>query len=139
MSRKWFVIVTALFLIGSATAQRIERKTAPPTSAASGKEMYDAYCASCHGTDGRGSGPAATALKNVPTDLTKLTKSHGGTYPVLKVQHVILGDSAPFAHGSRDMPVWGPVFRALSESHDSEIHLRVVNLARYIQSLQQQD
>ena len=137
MSRKWLVVITAFVLVGSVAAQKVERKTAPPTSPASGKEMYDAYCASCHGTDGRGHGPAASALKSVPTDLTTLAKQRGGTYPSLKVQHVILANVAPDSHGSREMPVWGPVFSAISNSQPSEIHQRAVNLARYIGTLQE--
>src|SRR5713101_3052138 len=53
-----------------------------------------AYCAVCHGTDGKGGGPAATALKVPPTDLTLLSKNNGGKYPALKVTGAIHGDSA---------------------------------------------
>jgi mono/diheme cytochrome c family protein len=60
------------------------------TSAASGKEMFNMYCAVCHGMTGKGGGPAADSLKTVPTDLTALTKNEGGkfllhTWPALSV------------------------------------------------------
>ena len=35
------------------------------------------YCASCHGLDARGNGPAAFVLKTTPPDLTALAKRHG--------------------------------------------------------------
>jgi mono/diheme cytochrome c family protein len=50
------------------------------TNAASGQEMFTNYCAVCHGTDGKGSGPAASALKMPPTDLTALTGKNSGKY-----------------------------------------------------------
>src|ERR1700692_3421848 len=50
------------------------------TSPVSGKDMYTAYCAVCHGTDGKGGGPAASALKTPPSDLTLLSKNNGGKY-----------------------------------------------------------
>ncbi|MGB0046413.1 MAG: c-type cytochrome, partial [Terriglobales bacterium] len=71
------------------------------TSPASGKEMYTAYCAVCHGTNGKGGGPAATALKVPPTDLALLSKNNGGKYPALKVEASIRGESATPAHGSK--------------------------------------
>ena len=36
------------------------------TPASSGQEMYSQYCAACHGTEGRGNGPAAKGLKVAP-------------------------------------------------------------------------
>jgi mono/diheme cytochrome c family protein len=106
------------------------------TSAASGKEMYTTYCAVCHGTDGKGGGPAASALKAPPTDLTLLSKNNGGKYPGLKVTSAIRGESNVAAHGSKDMPVWGSLFLNLSHGHESEVQQRVSNLSQYIESLQ---
>jgi mono/diheme cytochrome c family protein len=107
-----------------------------PTSAASGKEMYTTYCAVCHGTDGKGGGPAASALKVPPTDLTLLSKNNGGKFPALKVTSTIRGEADLPAHGSKEMPVWGALFWSMSRGHEGEVQQRVANLSHYIESLQ---
>lgn len=106
------------------------------TSPVSGKEMYTSYCAVCHGTDGKGGGPAASALKVAPTDLTLLSKNNGGKYPSLKVAASIHGETALPAHGSKDMPVWGTLFWNMSGGHEGEVQQRESNLNKYIESLQ---
>jgi mono/diheme cytochrome c family protein len=106
------------------------------TSPVSGKEMYTNYCAVCHGTDGKGGGPAASALKVPPTDLTLLSKNNGGKYPALKVTSAIRGEAALPAHGSKEMPVWGALFFNMSGGHQSEVQQRVTNLTQYIETLQ---
>ena len=107
------------------------------TSAASAQEMYANYCAVCHGTNGKGDGPAAAALKTPPPDLTLLAQKNGGKYPGMHVSSVIRGNADLPAHGSKDMPVWGPLFRTLSQGHEAEVQQRVTNLNEYIESLQQ--
>ena len=106
------------------------------TSPASGKEMYTTYCAVCHGTDGKGGGPAASALKVPPTDLTLLGKNNGGKYPSMKVSATIHGESALPAHGSKEMPVWGSLFFNMSRGHEGEVQQRIANLTQYIETLQ---
>ncbi len=130
--------ILSLVLIAATlcAAQEIKKVPAPYTSPASGKEMYNAYCASCHGTDAKGNGPAASAMKVAPTDLTQLSAQNQGKFPELKVYSTIKGDAAIPAHGSKDMPVWGPVFRAVSQGHESEVHMRLTNLTKYLESLQ---
>lgn len=98
--------------------------------------MYRAYCAVCHGLDGKGSGPAASALKQRLPDLTLLSKKNGGKFPDFRVTGVIQGDAAIAAHGSRDMPMWGDVFRDLKRD-ESTVTLRVHNLTQYLASIQQ--
>jgi len=105
-------------------------------SPVSGKDMYTSYCAVCHGTDGKGGGPAASALKVPPTDLTQLSKNNGGKYPTMKVVASIHGESALPAHGSKEMPVWGSLFWNMSGGHEGEVQQRVANLTKYIESLQ---
>ena len=106
------------------------------TSPASGKEMFNSYCASCHGVDGKGDGPAAAGMKNAVPDITALSKSHGGTFPSFLVFEIIKGDSAVPSHGSADMPVWGPVFAHMSQVDHAEIQQRIHNLTDYVGSLQ---
>lgn len=115
---------------------QIKRAPAPQTSAASGKEMFAAYCASCHGSDAKGEGPAAAALNSKPADLTALAKNNGGKFPADRVTSILRGEATVTAHGNRDMPVWGPVFWKMSHGHPAELQQRVANLTHYLESLQ---
>ena len=47
------------------------------------------------------------------------------------------GDVNMSAYGDKDMPVWGPVFLAMSDAHPSEVQMRMTNLTKYIESLQE--
>jgi len=120
----------------AATAQTVKRTAVSPTSPASGQEMFVAYCASCHGTDAKGNGPAASALKQAPANLTNLAKQNGGKFPELKVYGTIKGDSNTPAHGSKEMPIWGSVFQSISHGDQGQVQLRISNLTKYIESLQ---
>lgn len=132
------VLLCIAVVPSSVAAQKAEVKhgPTPQTSAASGKQMFEAYCASCHGAGGKGDGPAAGALKSLPADLTALSRKKGGKFPTDRVYSILRGQGTVEAHGSRDMPVWGPVFWNLSQGRESEVQLRIANLARYIESLQ---
>src|SRR5207247_5981691 len=70
---------------------QVKHVPAPATSAASGKEMFKSYCASCHGQSAKGDGPAAAALKSAPSDLTLLTKSNSGKFPSERVMSILRG------------------------------------------------
>lgn len=118
------------------TKPQVKHAPAPQTSAASGKEMFNSYCASCHGVDAKGDGPAAAALKSKPADLTLLSKDNGGKFPANRVMSILHGQATVTAHGNRDMPVWGPVFWHMSQGHPAEVQQRVTNLTKYIESLQ---
>src|SRR5215472_10502921 len=122
----WAVIAAVLAMVVLSVAQdepKKEIKHVPmrATSAASGQEMYKSYCASCHGTEGKGNGPAAEALKAPLTDLTALAEKNGGKYPALKVVAILRGEEVPAAHGSKDMPIWGNLFWKMSGGHEAEV------------------
>jgi mono/diheme cytochrome c family protein len=117
----------------SPTIKHVPITNASPTS---GKEMFNSYCAVCHGTDGKGGGPAASALKTPPVDLTALAQKNGGKYPDAHVASVIRGQADLASHGSKDMPVWGPLFTSISQGHEGQVQQRVANLVGYIRSLQ---
>jgi len=118
-------------------APTIKKVPMKQTSPASGKEMYTAYCAACHGADGKGGGPAAPALKTPPTDLTMLAKhSEGGKFPRDHVAMILKEGTGVPAHGSVDMPTWGPLFRSLDPNHDIAVQQRIKNLNDYLESMQ---
>ena len=132
------LLTVLLVLVILSTAQQTTLKQVPvkPTSRSSGQEMFNAYCVSCHGRDGKGGGPAASALKVPPPDLTLLSKKNNGKFPSLHVYQVIKGDTAVSAHGSKDMPVWGPVLLSIGRHDEAEMQLRINNLKNYIESIQ---
>jgi mono/diheme cytochrome c family protein len=132
------LMLAALAVAQQAPAQTPTVKHVPITNAPSnsGKEMYNSYCAVCHGTDGKGNGPAASAMKAPPTDLTLLAQKAGGKYPSAHVASVIHGQAALPSHGSPDMPVWGPLFSSISQGHEAQVQQRVTNLVKYIETLQ---
>lgn len=135
--------ITGLTLLGagwSATAQaqkEVKKVPVTPTRADSGVTMFKTYCASCHGMDGKGNGPAADALKMPPANLTLLKQKNGGKFPGGKVSQIIDGENEVRAHGTSDMPLWGPVFRSMDPSNLPVVKLRIANLTKYIESIQQ--
>jgi mono/diheme cytochrome c family protein len=130
-------LLITLCSLSVAQEPRVINIPARHTSANSGKQMFEAYCAACHGKEGKGDGPVAAALKVPPTDLTVLARQNNGKFPSMQVAKAITGEADISAHGSKEMPIWGPVFMSMSHQHESEVHLRVANLAEYIKSLQQ--
>jgi mono/diheme cytochrome c family protein len=104
-----------------------------------GKGMYLKYCASCHGITGKGDGPVSRDLKVKMPDLTVLKRNNQGMYPTDRVVSSIDGSRSVRAHGDRNMPVWGEVFR---KEHEKEKYteltalLKAKLIAEYVGTLQ---
>lgn len=132
--------VGLLFVAGPAQAQEKEKtvKKAPiqGTSPAKGGEMFQSYCAACHGKDAKGAGPASAELKTAPPDLTTLAKRHGGKFPEDYVTSILRNGAKAPAHGSAEMPVWGPLFGSVSGGDQTVVNMRISNLVRYLESIQ---
>ena len=138
-----YLSLSLVLALGTTTTSAQEKKEpsksirrVPVTDARTmdGHELFDYYCAVCHGKDAKGGGPAADALKKAPADLTQISRKAGGKFPEIHVMRVIKGDDAVGAHGSRDMPVWGELFRSLRSKEDAD--LRVNALLKYVESIQ---
>lgn len=116
------------------------------TSAALGQADFRDNCASCHGSSGQGDGPLRSWLVKPPADLTTIARRNGGLFQDDLIAEVIdgrwSGDGGP--HGSRDMPVWGQVFkqRAMTRPGDSartaewSAQDRIMSLLMYLKAIQ---
>ncbi|MBR0764472.1 c-type cytochrome [Bradyrhizobium japonicum] len=130
-------IVLALTQI-SAAAQPVKR-------ADIGKQAYEVQCAVCHGLDAKGNGLYVTSLKIAPPDLTLLSKTNGGVFPVERVVKVIDGRTEIAAHGSRDMPIWGKRWAAVAAEHyvdvpydqDAYVRAQALSIIDYLNRVQQ--
>jgi|CZKL01.1.fsa_nt_gi mono/diheme cytochrome c family protein len=106
------------------------------TNPTNGKQMFTSYCAPCHGVDGRGNGPAAPALRAKPVDLTGLAKANHGKFPDTHILAILqFGVEVP-AHGSAEMPVWGPILGKMNHVNSQDKDLRMSNLSRYLENIQ---
>jgi len=141
VKRLKLVLGVMLVFLGTWTAAQ-NSKSAPsqPSTklipSVEGKDLFRAHCAACHGTDGRGNGPAASGLKVKPADLTLISARNGGKFPADRVSHIIAGDDKIIPHGSREMPVWGPIFHEVERDQDWG-EVRMHNLQEFLVSIQQ--
>jgi mono/diheme cytochrome c family protein len=139
----WGTVVMGGLLTVVATPPLAPRQTTGPPvpslviSSMAGQDLFRAYCASCHGAQGRGDGPTAPALKSAAPDLTTIAKRMGGAFPAERVMAIVThGEAlASPAHGSSDMPVWGPLFRAL-DPNEPRARARISAIVGYVESLQ---
>ncbi len=121
------------------TSPQIKVVPMQKTSPVSGQQMLLRLLRLMPRSDARGNGPVAPALKIHPSDLTILSQGNGGKFPVNRIMSELrFGVNNP-AHGTSDMPVWGPLLQSLNES-DSNPNMvtqqRVHNLTEYIKSKQ---
>jgi len=141
----WILAVVLFTEVASRSQQQaqpnvtVKKVAAQPTTTVQGNLLYKDHCAACHGMTGKGDGPAAAALKTPPADLTVLAKNNKGKFPDLKIVHILESGSDLKAHGSKDMPIWGPIFLSMGPAGaGGQIgHLREANLTAYLKSIQQ--
>ncbi len=96
-----------------------------------GRALFSRYCVSCHGSSAKGDGPAASALKAAPANLTSISKRYNG-FPDEKIMDFIDGEKYAIGHGSREMPVWGKRLRRGKGGAQDDVNA----LTRYLASIQ---
>jgi mono/diheme cytochrome c family protein len=106
-----------------------------------GKKEFLRSCATCHGVDGTGTGPAAPALNVKPANLTHMAKQHGGTFLFWRTYEKISGreEHVVPGHGTREMPIWGERFRfepKASDDQKTSVRGRLLSLVHYLESIQ---
>ena len=138
MKRLLLAFIAAAFFTAAGNAQSNANVTlnVNQTPANNGRIMFNSYCAPCHGINGRGNGPVAASLKVPPADLTLLSSNNHGQFPGMHIAAILrLGANVP-AHGSAEMPVWGPIFGSMSPNQTAIESLRISNLVRYLKTIQ---
>jgi mono/diheme cytochrome c family protein len=134
-------IFLGVFLVGQGTGNsqtkdyHLKTVSISQSPVDSGKIMYKQYCAVCHGLDGKGNGPAVQFLKAPPPDLTTMARRYNAESITPDVASVLRFGTGSAAHGTLDMPMWGPLFKSL-DGNDQVGKLRMYNLAKYVQSMQ---
>ncbi len=126
------ILLMVMLGVGQQSSQ-----TPSKTEPVSGKQLYVSYCSMCHGMDAKGGGAFSPQLKVWPPDLTQLAKKNNSIYPAMRVAESIDGEFGKPSHGSREMPIWGPVFRSMAHGHQDSAQLRINSVVKYLETLQQ--
>lgn len=137
---KTLLICALLFFAVALAAQNsplVDKNQLPPAYVPSGKTMFKQYCASCHGADAKGRGPATPTLNTRVPDLTTLAKRHEGKFPYEYVASTLRFGPGFSSHGSKEMPVWGPIFQYLDNYDEAAVNQRIKNLCDFLESLQE--
>jgi mono/diheme cytochrome c family protein len=104
-----------------------------------GARLYFNHCAACHGDDGEGTGPVAASMRVSVPNLRSLAQRNGGVFPTDAVTAYVDGRTAPAAHGDRQMPVWGDVFRGAEQGTAKRtVRRRIAAVVEFISTLQYQ-
>jgi mono/diheme cytochrome c family protein len=137
-----FVVSSILAMAAAAGASThpvtAQSPITPPQVIASmsGRDLFQFYCAACHGPEGRGDGPVVASLKTAPPDLRTIAARRGGQFPSGELRRFVAGeDRLVAAHGSKEMPVWGPIFYSL-QPKDRLTQIRIENIVMFIESMQ---
>ena len=134
MRKEW---LTALgFVLIAVVLPQAQQQTRDRAQVESGRELYQTYCASCHGVSGRGNGPAAEELRRRPSDLTQFAKQNGGVFNDARLQRIVDGRTVK-AHGTMEMPVWGDAFKWRLGLPEEAIKTRIEAIVRYVESIQE--
>lgn len=130
-----FVLLGTLSSAVYGQTKQVKLEPVVATDAMKGVDLYHEFCAVCHGQDGRGNGPAASALKTPASDLTLIARQNNGKFPAIEIRRAIDGDDGVPAHGSKDMPMWGDALKSISSSA-SVAQIRVNLLIDYLKTIQ---
>lgn len=138
MRRTVIVLGSVWIWLVYAAAPAAPQNTSLLIPSMAGRDLFAFYCASCHGPDAKGNGPMAAVLRTPPPDLTRLALRNNGNFPRERVTQFVGGGGSTLrgSHGSNEMPVWGPIFKALEPGDERLVLVRIDNIVEYLRSIQ---
>jgi len=137
-------LIVSAIAVGAATMAHAQQTGPAARDVDVGKYEYEAQCAACHGSTGKGDGFYVDWLEKGTkvSNLTKLSKKNNGVFPFARVYETIDGRQLVRAHGTREMPIWGKDLSASSITgrpyYDDEafVRARILAVTEYIYRLQ---
>ena len=129
---RWIGCSGVIVALASGTWASGQAATPQEPATGRGRQLFRTYCASCHGSAGRGDGPMAQYLTVPPANLTALAARNKGTFPAEAIHRAIDGRQTVRTHGDSAMPIWGDAF-APAERTATE---RIRDLVAYLESIQ---
>jgi mono/diheme cytochrome c family protein len=158
LNRRAQALTMAMFLLVlpsmAWTQTTVKKLQFRPTSSVDGKDVYQAYCAYCHGDDLRGRGPGSVGVRVPPPDLTTIALRNDGKFSAGNVAELInrwkqvprtmadmVATQQAAATGeqneySQPMPAFGPIFAKLYPQEVRDRQVRMANVVGYIKSKQ---
>ena len=152
-----WVSLTILVLCsaGEPLQAQVKKLQMRPTASVNGKDVYQMYCAHCHGDDLKGHGPEAAVLRIPPADLTTIAVRNDGKFetgqledkinrwkqlPRTFTEAALKKRALETGENIQDVPVmpsFGPIFGKHYPQEVRDRQIRMANLIRYVKSQQQ--
>lgn len=106
-----------------------------------GRTAFMENCASCHGADAMGNGPAARGLAVIPPNLTMISARNDGVFPTNQVMSTIDGLDRG-THFSAAMPEFGAgdlgeTVIVENDGLGTPVPMQLLLLTQYLESIQQ--
>ncbi len=135
MLRSCASLSLVLLTISACTASMIDMPKA------TGAQLFDKHCTSCHGRTAEGDGPLASSVAIPPSNLTLISQRNGGTFPTADVMAQINGYAG--RHQLGGMPEFEEVLQSPNvdwTAPSGEViptPQALIALATYLESIQQ--
>jgi mono/diheme cytochrome c family protein len=125
-----FLLFASAFLLGSPLAAQDE-----------GRLLFEQNCVACHGSAGRGDGPASRGMTPPPADLTKIAERRDGVWPMLEIMSILDGYFEN-TNQREGMPVFDSLLNSEMVEFDTGngvtmlVPSKLINIVNYLETLQ---
>jgi mono/diheme cytochrome c family protein len=127
------VLLATLTISATAQERTIKYTSAKFVNPSDSAQLYRQHCASCHGLEMDGRGPASSSLNSLPPDLRTIAVRNKGKFDRIHVQEAIKGREHYGRGAARgEMPDWHRVLSSTYQQNENLTMLAVRNLTDLI-------